>query len=78
MYAPELETIGRFYLMSVRLWKDDTSVRVQMYRCPISIGIPGSYFAGASRLLSVTSANPKFDRVSGCSASVVQAFDDSE
>ena len=48
------------------------------FRYIVVQGIPGSYFAGASRLLSVTSSKPKLVSVCGCSASVVQAFDDSE
>ena len=65
-------------MISVRFWKDDSLVRVQVYRCPLAQGIPASYFAGASRLLSVTSSKPKLVSVSGCSASVVQAIDDTE
>ena len=77
-YSLEFETIGRTRMMSIRFWKDDSLVRVQLYRCPLAQGIPASYFAGASRFLSVTSSKPKLVSVSGCSASVVQAIDDSE
>ena len=78
MYSLEFETNGRTRTMSVRFWKDDTLVRVQEYRCPLTLGMPGSYFPGASRLLSITSSKPKLVSVSGCSASIVQSFDDSE
>ena len=78
MYSLEFETSGRFRTLSVRFWKGESLVRVQLYRCLISLGIPASYFAGASRLLSVTSSTPKLVSVSGCPASVLQAFDDCE
>ena len=64
--------------MSVRFWRDDTLVRVQVYRCPLALGMPGSYFAGASRLLSITSSKSKLVSVSGCSSSIVQSIDDCE
>ena len=78
MYSLEFETNGRTRTMSVRFWRDYTLVRVQIYRCLLALGLPGSYFAGASRLLSITSSKPKLVSVSGCSASIVQSFDDSE
>ena len=78
MYSLEFETMGRLRVMSVRFWKGDTLVRVQMYQCPLAQGMPGSYFSGASRLLSVTSSKPKLVSVSGCPAPVVQSFDDCE
>ena len=78
MYSLEFETAGGFSIMSVRFWKGESLVRVQLYRCLISIGIPASYFTGASRLLSVSSSSPKLVSVSGCPASVLQTFDDCE
>ena len=78
MYSLEYEVVGRSRLMSVRFWKDDVLVRFPMYHCSLTDGVPGSFFAGVSRLLSVISTTPKLVSVSGCSASVVQAFDDSE
>ena len=45
---------------------------------PHVLGIPASYFAGVSRLFSVTSLDPKLVSVSGCSASVLQGFDENE
>ena len=74
MYSREYEVIDSSRPMSVRFWKD-VLVRVQMYRCPLSSGIPGSDVAGIFRLLSVISAKPILVSVSGCSASVVQSFD---
>ena len=65
-------------MVSVRFWKGDALVRVQLYRCPLAQGVPGSYFAGASRLLSVISSKLKLVSVSGCSASVMPSFDDCE
>ena len=78
MYSLEFEVVGRSRLMSAGFWKDDTLVRFQMYRCPLTSGVPGSYFVGASRLLSVISAKPNLVNGSGCSVYVIQAFDDSE
>ena len=78
MYSLEFEVSGRSRMMSVRFWKDDSLVRVQIYRCPLAHGVPASYFSGISRLLSITSTKPKLVSVSGCSVSVVQAIDDSE
>ena len=78
MYSMEFETIGRLRVMSVCFWKGDTLVRVQMHQCPHTQGMPGSYFSGASRLLSITSSKPKLVIVSGCSAPIVQSFDDCE
>ena len=75
MYSLEFEANGRTRTMSVRFWRDDTLVRVQLYRCPLALGMPGKYFAGASRLLSITCSKPKLVSVSGCSASIVQSFD---
>ena len=78
MYSLEFETIGRLRAMPVRFWKGDTLMRVQMHQCPLTQGMPGSYFSGASRLLSITSSKPKLVSVSGCSAPIVQSFDDCE
>ena len=76
MYSLEFEVVRRSGLISVRFWKDDNLVRFQMYRCPLTGGVPGRNVAGASRLPSVISA--KLVSVSGCSVSVIHAFDDSE
>ena len=45
MYSLEYEVIARSRLMSVRFWKQDVLVRVQLHRCLLSSGIPGRYFA---------------------------------
>ena len=78
MYSLEFETVGRTRMMSVRFWKDDNLVRVQVHRCLLTQGIASNYFSGASRLLSVVSSKPKLVSVSGCSAPIVQTFDNCE
>ena len=78
LYSLQFETVGRTRVMTVRFWKGDALVRVRLYCCPLAQGVPGSYFARASRLLSVISSKPKLVSVSGCSASVIQSFDDCE
>ena len=75
MYALEFEATGRNQTMSVRFWKENTLVRVPLFRCPLVAGFPSNFITGLSRLLSVISFKPGLVSVSGCPASLVRTLD---
>ena len=75
MYALEFEATGRNQTMSVRFWKENTLVRVPLFRCPLVAGFPSKFITGLSRLLSVISFKPGLVSVSGCPASLVRTLD---
>ena len=75
MYALDFEVIGRNQILSVRFWKENTSVRVPLFRCPLVAGFPSTFITGLSPLLSVISFKPGLASVSGCPASLVRNLD---
>ena len=44
MYALDFEVTGRNQILTVRFWKENTLVRVPLFRCPLVAGFPSTFF----------------------------------
>ena len=78
MYSIEFTTQGRSRCMSIRFWKGDSLVRVELHRHDLLESTPGSYLGAISFLLSFISSMPNLVSISGCTTSMVfQALESS-
>ena len=75
MYPIEFTTEGIYRCMSVRFWRDDSLVRVDLHRHNQADPYPGCYLTAISCLLSVVSSKPNLVSVSGCSSVVFRALE---
>ena len=77
MYSIEFTTQGRSRCMSVRFWKGDSLVRVELHRHDLLESTPGSYLGAISFLLSFIPSKPNLVSISGCTSMVFQALESS-
>ena len=75
MYSIEFTTEGIHRCMSVRFWRDDSLVRVELHRHNQADPYPCCYLTAISCLLSVVSSKPNLVSVSGCSSMVFRALE---
>ena len=78
MYSIEFTTAGVYRCMSIRFWRGDSLVRVELHRHLQSDAYPDCYLSAISCLLSCVSSKPNLVSISGCSSMVFQAFESSK
>ena len=70
MYSIEFTTEGIYRFMSVRFWRDDSLVRVELHRQHQAESYPGCYLTAISCLLSFVYSTPNLVSISGCSSMI--------
>ena len=75
MYSVEFTTEGIYRCMSVRFWRDDSLVRIELHRHHQAESYPGCYLTAISCLLSFVSTKPNLVTISGCSSMVFRALE---
>ena len=68
MYSVEFTTIDTYRCMSIRFWRGDSLVRVELHRHQQSDAYPDCYLPAISCLLSFVSSKPNLVSISGCSS----------
>ena len=75
MYSLEFTTEGIYRCMSVRFWRDDSLVRVELQRHQQAESYPGCYLTAISCLLSFVSSKPTLVSISGCSSMIFKTLE---
>ena len=78
IYSIEFTTAGVYRCMSIRFWRGDSLVRVELHRHLQSDAYPDCYLSAISCLLSCVSSKPNLVSISGCSSMVFQALESSK
>ena len=77
-YSLEFEPHGSQCILSIRYWKSDRLVKVQLNRYPLTSDPGPSQLLLVSQLISFLSTEPKIACLSGCTSSeVLQAIEQS-
>ena len=69
-YSIEFTTEGIYRCMSVRFWREDSLVLVELHRHHQPESYPGCYLTAISCLLSIVSSKPNLVSISGCSSMI--------
>ena len=78
LYSVEFEPQGSFEIASLRYWKSDYLVKIELCRYSLASCPYHNQLLVIARLLSFLSTAPQIVCISGCTSDVLQAIEDSK